>query len=129
MLNIVYFVNLGVLLVMAYSIVVHQQLEYSAVREASLSTAHTSCSAVVIICHALRQLPNSLRCCALTALCIAVYTIACTYYCMLKLQELEDHLIGVLTPFSLEVLRGGGGNGGGYLEVRPQGVNKVHISN
>lgn len=42
----------------------------------------------------------------------------------LQSKELEDHLISVLTPFSLEVLRGGGGDGGGYLEVRPQGVNK-----
>eukprot|EP00612_Vaucheria_litorea_P006132 CAMPEP_0171470926 /NCGR_PEP_ID=MMETSP0946-20130122/414_1 /TAXON_ID=109269 /ORGANISM="Vaucheria litorea, Strain CCMP2940" /LENGTH=1149 /DNA_ID=CAMNT_0012000347 /DNA_START=172 /DNA_END=3621 /DNA_ORIENTATION=- len=42
----------------------------------------------------------------------------------LQSKELEDHLVSVLNPFSLEVLRGGGGNAGGYLEVRPQGVNK-----
>eukprot|EP00953_Heterococcus_sp_UTEX-ZZ885_P002097 1638-Heterococcus_DN1.PRE.1 len=60
--------------------------------------------------------------CSLIALCTALYTASyehTTHHA--PAQELEDHLIGVLTPFSLEVLRGGGGNGGGYLEVRPQG--------
>ncbi|CAN0338980.1 unnamed protein product, partial [Discosporangium mesarthrocarpum] len=43
----------------------------------------------------------------------------------LQSRELEDHLLSVLKPFSLSVLRGGGGiTGGSYVEVRPLGVNK-----
>lgn len=43
----------------------------------------------------------------------------------LQSKELEDHLTSVLAPFAVEVLRGGGGErAGGYLEVRPMGVNK-----
>eukprot|EP00752_Nemacystus_decipiens_P007782 g6950.t1 len=42
-------------------------------------------------------------------------------------KELEDHLTTVLKPFSVEILRGTGssdGGDGGYIEVRPGGVNK-----
>ena len=38
---------------------------------------------------------------------------------LLQAKELEDHLIGVLKNFPVEVLRGKG-----YLEVRPEGVDK-----
>ncbi len=41
-------------------------------------------------------------------------------------KELEDHLNSVLLPFDVDVLRGSGRDSfsGGYLEVRPTGVNK-----
>ncbi len=41
-------------------------------------------------------------------------------------KELEDHLNSVLQPFDVDVLRGSGWDSstGGYLEVRPKGVNK-----
>ncbi len=41
-------------------------------------------------------------------------------------KELEDHLNSVLLPFNVDVLRGSGrdSSAGGYLEVRPKGVNK-----
>ncbi len=43
----------------------------------------------------------------------------------LQSKEMEDHLVGVLKNFSVEILRGGeGGQGGGYIEVRPKGVDK-----
>eukprot|EP00903_Cladosiphon_okamuranus_P012881 g12029.t1 len=45
----------------------------------------------------------------------------------LQSKELEDHLTTVLKPFSVEILRGTGssdGGEGGYIEVRPGGVNK-----
>lgn len=44
----------------------------------------------------------------------------------LQSKELEDHLTTVLKPFSVEILRGSGSadGDGGYIEVRPGGVNK-----
>ena len=43
----------------------------------------------------------------------------------LQAKELEDHLQSVLKNFNVDVLRGGeGGESGGYIEVRPKGVNK-----
>jgi len=43
----------------------------------------------------------------------------------LQSKELEDHLQSVLKSFHVEVLRGGGGgDAGGYIEVRPVGVSK-----
>ncbi|CBJ29609.1 Trehalose 6-phosphate synthase, family GT20 / Trehalose 6-phosphate phosphatase [Ectocarpus siliculosus] len=42
----------------------------------------------------------------------------------LQSKELEDHLTTVLKPFSVEILRGTSDGDGGYIEVRPGGVNK-----
>ncbi|CAM9975335.1 unnamed protein product [Pylaiella littoralis] len=44
----------------------------------------------------------------------------------LQSKELEDHLTTVLKSFSVEILRGTGSSDaeGGYIEVRPGGVNK-----
>ncbi|CAM9203153.1 unnamed protein product [Heterosigma akashiwo] len=40
-------------------------------------------------------------------------------------KELEDHLKGVLKPFAVDVLRGGGGAmSDAYIEVRPEGLSK-----
>ncbi|CAM9491363.1 unnamed protein product, partial [Chrysoparadoxa australica] len=40
-------------------------------------------------------------------------------------RELEDHLVSVLKPFSVEILRGGGTSScESYIEVRNEGVNK-----
>jgi len=44
-------------------------------------------------------------------------------YGYLQSKELEDHLQHALKQFSVDVLHGGGSQNG-YLEVRPQGVNK-----
>ncbi|GMI04506.1 hypothetical protein TrVE_jg11779 [Triparma verrucosa] len=41
----------------------------------------------------------------------------------LQAKELEDHLQSVLKNFNVDVLRGGEGSGG-YIEVRPKGVDK-----
>lgn len=45
----------------------------------------------------------------------------------LQSRELEDHLSNVLRSFSVDVLHGGM-NWGGYVEVRPKGVNKGMLS-
>mmetsp|Transcript_43788 Transcript_43788/g.64314 ORF Transcript_43788/g.64314 Transcript_43788/m.64314 type:complete len:1235 (+) Transcript_43788:138-3842(+) len=45
----------------------------------------------------------------------------------LQSKELEDHLSNVLRGFSVEVLHGGKEEGG-YVEVRPKGVNKGVLS-
>lgn len=41
----------------------------------------------------------------------------------LQSKELEEHLVSILAPYGVEVMRGGGVSDG-YIEVRPKGVSK-----
>ena len=43
---------------------------------------------------------------------------------VLQSKDLEDHLKNILRDFNVEVLTGGRGGAGGYIEVRPKGVSK-----
>ncbi|GMI21702.1 hypothetical protein TeGR_g12309, partial [Tetraparma gracilis] len=48
---------------------------------------------------------------------------------LLQSKEVEDHLLGVLRGYNVDVLRGGGGKSGSYIEVRPKGVDKGAMLN